>query len=80
MSDEAANAEPPADPRVEGAIEDLNLAIDALNHLEDTKQATEAAAKRAAAVVQNELEELTQSHSALASLIAPFLVARCTEA
>lgn len=74
--DGASSDEPLADPRVEGAIESLNLAIDALNTLEDTKQATEAAAKRAADVIQGELKELNSSHAKLASRVAPFLAAR----
>ena len=65
-----------ADPRVEGAIESLNTAIDALNSLEDTKTSAEAAARRAAAIIKEELDELNRSNSKLVARMAPFLEAR----
>ena len=58
MEAASSSSDAPADPRVEGAIENLNSAIDALNTLEDTRSAAEAAAQRAAAVVKAELAEV----------------------
>lgn len=61
---------------MEGAIESLNSAIDALNTLEDTKSAAAAAAERAAALVRQELAELDRTHSTLLEIVDAFLAAR----
>eukprot|EP00966_Prymnesium_polylepis_P191104 4428952-Prymnesium_polylepis.1 len=45
---EAEASDKPVDDRVEGSIEALNAAIDRVNLLEDTKQAMETTAERAA--------------------------------
>lgn len=76
MKSPTSDTDPPADPRVEGAIEDLNSAIDALNILEDTKSSAEAAVQRGAALVQEELQELDRTNAKLATRVGPFIAAR----
>lgn len=72
----APEASENCDPRVEGAIESLNTRIDALNTLEDIKMSAEGAAKRAEALVKEELDELNRSNAKLIARVAPFLAAR----
>jgi len=75
-----SDTEGPVDQRVQPAIESLNIAIDALNVIEDTRTAAAAAASRAAAVVREELAELDRSHAGMNRRIESFLEARTTAA
>ena len=73
---QSADDEPPVDGRVKGAIEALNSAMERLNHLEDTRTAAELAAKRAAVVIGQEVEELDQANAKLIQRVDPFLATR----